>query len=455
MSGGQPTVEDLGATSLPRSGPIGWLQHVLESAGQWPGLYRRALARNRRRTILLTVVTILLITYPLIYRFVLSGISRSVFPLPLPDDTIMVFMLIFAAMALGLNIVIGFAGLLDLGYVAFYALGAYTLGWFGSDLFTGRVDFHFGDWTAIPGLGGIHLNYWLILVLGGVVAAIAGIIIGWPTLRLRGDYLAIVTLGFGEIIPDVFRNADAVAIPKGLQTAPPFLDFEKTNITNGVRGVKQLDRPGFGEEISSWTGGLLPDRFSIVELKPWFYLILIMVLVTVFVNRRLRDSKMGRAWIAVREDEVAASAMGIPLMRTKLWAYGIGAVFGGLAGAFYGAFIGSVFPTSFFFNISILILCMVIVGGMGNIWGVVLGAVVLEYLNLKGLDKIGLRINDAIDLVGIDAQVDIPKYKFLIFGALLVIMMLFRPEGLIPSARRKAEFEEGGQEAVLYGAQQQ
>jgi branched-chain amino acid transport system permease protein len=180
-----------------------------------------------------------------------------------------------------------------------------------------------------------------------------------------------------------------------------------------------------------------------------------MVLVTVFVNARLRDSKMGRAWIAVREDEVAASAMGIPLMRTKLWAYGIGAVFGGLAGAFYGAFIGSVFPTSFFFNISIIILCMVIVGGMGNIWGVVLGATVLEYLNLKGLDKIGVRINDAIDLVGIDSQVDIPKYKFLIFGVLLVVMMLFRPEGLIPSARRKAEFEEGGVDAVLYGAQKQ
>jgi len=145
--------------------------------------------------------------------------------------------------------------------------------------------------------------------------------------------------------------------------------------------------------------------------------------------------------------------MGVPLMRTKLWAYAIGAVFGGLAGAFYGAFIGSVFPTSFFFNISILVLCMVIVGGMGNIWGVVLGAVVLEYLNLKGLDKIGIRLNDGLDLIGVSATVDIPKYKFLFFGVLLVVMMLFRPQGLIPSARRKAEFEEGGEEAVLYGAQ--
>jgi branched-chain amino acid transport system permease protein len=160
---------------------------------------------------------------------------------------------------------------------------------------------------------------------------------------------------------------------------------------------------------------------------------------------------MGRAWIAVREDEIAASAMGVPLMRTKLWAYGIGAVFGGFAGAVYGSFIGSIFPTSFFFNISIIILCMVIVGGMGNIYGVVLGAIVLQWLNLAGLDKIGDRLNDVIHGIGFDGTtVDIPKYKFLIFGVLLVVMMLFRPQGLIPSARRKAEFEEQHEEAVLY-----
>ena len=155
---------------------------------------------------------------------------------------------------------------------------------------------------------------------------------------------------------------------------------------------------------------------------------------------------MGRAWVAVREDEVAASAMGVPLMRTKLWAYAIGAIFGGFAGAFYGSFIGAVFPTSFFFNISVLILCMVIVGGMGNITGVILGAIVLEYLNLKGLDKIGDGINNGIDLVGINSAIDIPKYKFLIFGTLLVTMMLLRPEGLIPSARRKAELHDADAE---------
>jgi len=354
------------------------------------------------------------------------------------DNDTLFNMSIYVMLALGLNVVVGYAGLLDLGYVAFFALGAYTLGWFGSGLFVNR-DIHFLDTNAAR-LPGIHLSFWVVVLLAGAICAFAGVLIGWPTLRLRGDYLAIVTLGFGEIIPDIFRNGD---------------DIAGHNLTNGVRGVTQLDRPGFGEALNGATGGILPVRYTSLELRPWYFTVLAMMLITIFVNLRLRDSKMGRAWIAVREDEIAASAMGIPLMRTKLWAYGIGAVFGGLAGAFYGAFIGSVFPTSFFFNISIIILCMVIVGGMGNIWGVVLGAVVLEYLNLKGLDKIGLRINDAIDLVGIDSQVDIPKYKFLIFGTLLVVMMLFRPEGLIPSARRKAEFEEGGQEAVLYGAQHQ
>jgi branched-chain amino acid transport system permease protein len=284
-----------------------------------------------------------------------------------------------------------------------------------------------------------------------VIAAIFGVIIGWPTLRLRGDYLAIVTLGFGEIIPDVFRNADALPVPKGLQGGFPFLDFEKVNLTSGVRGVRQLDRPGFGEDLSASTGGFLPDRFTSIGLEHWFFTIVALTLITVFVNHRLRDSKMGRAWIAVREDEVAASAMGVPLMRTKLWAYGIGAVFGGFAGSVYGSFIGSIFPSAFVFNISIIVLCMVIVGGMGNIYGVVLGAIVIQYLNLAGLDKIGARLNDVIHGVGFeDVTVEVAKYKFLIFGALLVIMMLFRPEGLIPSARRKAEFEEGGEEAVMY-----
>ena len=353
---------------------------------------------------------------------------------------VVILMLVYVMLALGLNIVVGYAGLLDLGYVAFFALGAYTVGWFASDKFEG-VSWDLVS-TATPDAPGIHVNMWLVILLGGVVAAIAGVIIGWPTLRLRGDYLAIVTLGFGEIIPDVFRNADSLPLPSGITWAPPFLLFTDVNLTNGVRGVRSLDRPGFDEHLDSWTGGVLPDRFNGIELKPWYFTIIAMVLITIFVIRRLERSKMGRAWIAVREDEIAASAMGVPLMRTKLWAYGIGAIFGGLVGAYYGSFIGSVFPTSFSFAISVYVLVMVVVGGMGNIWGVILGALVLEYLNFKGLEKIGDGINNGIDLIGIDKAVDIPRFKQLIFGVLLVLMMTLRPEGFIPSARRKAELHE-------------
>ena len=356
------------------------------------------------------------------------------------DLDVVILMLVYVMLALGLNIVVGYAGLLDLGYVAFFALGAYSVGWFASDKFSG-VSFHFFS-TATEGAAGIHINMWLVILLGGVIAAIAGVIIGWPTLRLRGDYLAIVTLGFGEIIPDVFRNADKLPLPSGLQWSPPFLVFTDVNLTNGVRGVRSLDRPGFGENLDTWTGGALPERFSGIDLNPWYFTIVGMVLLAIFVIHRLERSKMGRAWIAIREDEIAASAMGVPLMRTKLWAYGIGAIFGGLVGAYYGSFIGSVFPTSFSFAISIYVLVMVVVGGMGNIRGVIVGALVLEYLNFKGLEKIGDGINNSIDLIGIDQGVDIPRYKQLIFGLLLVLMMVLRPEGLLPSARRKAELHE-------------
>jgi branched-chain amino acid transport system permease protein len=420
---------------MARAAPSSWL----DRARTWQRTHRFG------KYVLPLALLALFVGYP--YYFDLPGISAvTLDALGLKLDIAFV-MAVYVMLALGLNIVVGYAGLLDLGYVAFYALGAYTVGWFASDRFADSVDFHFGS-TAPSTLPGIHLNFWLVILLAGAVAATAGVIIGWPTLRLRGDYLAIVTLGFGEIIPDVFRNADALPVPDGVRSTPPFIAFTDYNFTDGVRGVRLLDRPGFGGAGAAIG---LPERFTSIDLKPWYFAILALGLLVVLANLRLRSSKMGRAWVAIREDEVAASAMGIPLMRTKLWAYGIGAVFGGFAGAIYGSFIGSIFPTSFFFNISVLILCMVIVGGMGNVYGVVLGAILLEYLNLAGLDKIGLRINEGLDAVGLDATVDIPKYKFLLFGILLVVMMLFRPEGLIPSARRKAEFqEEEGAEPLLY-----
>jgi branched-chain amino acid transport system permease protein len=415
---------------------------------------REALGRNGavKKWWLPALVTVLVFTFPLWGTDEGAPLSfLFVDGLGMTMDTVFQ-MAEYVMLALGLNIVVGYAGLLDLGYVAFYALGAYTLGWFGSSLFANR-DVHVFD-VGNPDIPGIHMSFWIVVILAGIVAAIAGIIIGWPTLRLRGDYLAIVTLGFGEIIPDVFRNGDALPVPQGLQGSPPFLDFQDENITNGVRGITQLDRPGFGETANDATGGLLPDRYSSLptELKPWFYTILIMTLITIYVNIRLRDSKMGRAWIAVREDEVAASAMGVPLMRTKLWAYAIGGIFGGFVGVLHGAFINGIFPTSFSFQISIIVLVMVIVGGMGNIWGVILGAAIIAWLNFVGLGKIGGWVNDGIDLLGVDYTVDIPRYKFGIFGILLVLMMVFRPEGMIPSARRKAEFQEGEGTASLYDA---
>ena len=396
------------------------------------------------------LVTALVVAFPF-YATDEGAPLSSIFVDGLGMDIDTVFQMAeYVMLALGLNIVVGYAGLLDLGYVAFFALGAYTLGWFGSGLFAGQ-NLHFLD-VGNKELPGFHMSFWVVVILAGIVAGIAGIIIGWPTLRLRGDYLAIVTLGFGEIIPDVFRNGDAMPLPDGVKGSIPFVDFSGHNLTNGVRGVTQLDRPGFGETANDATGGVLPDRYSSLptELKPWFYTILIMTLITIFVNIRLRDSKMGRAWIAVREDEVAASAMGVPLMRTKLWAYAIGGIFGGFVGTLHGSFINGIFPTSFSFQISVIVLVMVIVGGMGNIWGVILGASIVSWLNFTGLGKIGDWVNDGIHVFNKGYSVEIPQYKFGIFGIMLILMMLFRPQGLIPSARRKAEFEEGGAEASLY-----
>ncbi len=335
---------------------------------------------------------------------------------------------VYVMLALGLNIVVGFAGLLDLGFVAFYALGAYVVGWFASTHFN-EVSFRL--FSALPQsvsgreLPGIHVSFWLLLIGAGAFAALGGVIIGAPTLRLRGDYLAIVTLGFGEIIPRFFVNGD---------------DILGYNLTNGTIGIKGIDSPGIP---------LVPSRtwqqFGTLDLNPWYYTILVLVLVTIFVNIRLRDSRLGRAWIAVREDETAAAAMGVNLVTTKLWAYALGAVFGGLAGAFYGAFIKSIFPTSFSFNISVLVLCMVILGGMGNIYGVILGAILLQGINFYFLPQINVWVHDIGDALSspLLSNADIPKYNFFLFGILLVVMMLLRPEGIIPNRQRQEELREG------------
>ncbi|MBA3376809.1 MAG: branched-chain amino acid ABC transporter permease [Actinobacteria bacterium] len=350
-----------------------------------------------------------------------------------PPVSIAVVMLVFVMMALGLNIVVGYAGLLDLGYVAFYAVGAYMAAWFASLHFE-DVTFHFGSVGIDRDQPGIHISVWLVLIVAGIVTTVAGILIGLPTLRLRGDYLAIVTLGFGEIIPVFVLNADEQGI-----------GFD---LTHGAFGINPIDSLGFGG--LSAVG--LPEVYRTSENRAqlYFWTALGLVLFTVFCSVRLRDSRLGRAWIAIREDETAAAAMGVPLMRTKTWSYAIGAFFGGVAGAFYAVYKSGAFPSDFYFQFSVFLLCMVILGGMGSIWGVLTGALILSWLDREGLAKIGTWIGD---LSG--QPVDVPKYAFGIYGAIIVTMMLVRPAGLIPERRHKIELEEGVHDTPLYDVQTQ
>jgi branched-chain amino acid transport system permease protein len=335
-----------------------------------------------------------------------------------------VIMIVFTMMAVGLNVVVGYAGLLDLGYVAFYAAGAYTAAWLASQQFE-QVTFHLGSVGLQPTVPGIHLSFWIVLLLAGCFTALVGIAIGLPTLRLRGDYLAIVTLGFGEIIPQFVRNADSI---KGF------------DLTHGAFGISPIDSPGFGETLHDTVGLPLNYQQSTNRAELYFYTAVILLLVTVFVSVRLRDSRLGRAWIAIREDETAAAAMGVPLMRTKTWAYATGAFFGGVAGAYYASFKGGAFPSDFYFNLSVFILCMVILGGIGSVWGAIAGGLFLSYLDQEGLAKIGTQ-------VGIQ---DVPKYNFGIYGLIIVLVMLFRPTGLIPERRHKREMEEGVHDTPFY-----
>jgi branched-chain amino acid transport system permease protein len=316
-----------------------------------------------------------------------------------------------AAMALGLNIVVGFAGLLDLGYVAFYAFGAYCAGWFGSSFFF-KYHVHFGVSAVASRDIGIHLNFVVIMIIAAAMCAVAGIIIGLPTLRLRGDYIAIVTLAFGEIIGVVAVNGQSIHVPPGMQ------------LTAGNFGISAIDPPYFG------VGG----AFTELNLRPWYWLILGILLIVLFVNTRLRDSRLGRAWIALREDEVAAVSMGIPSVKTKLLAYAIGATFGGMSGAFLGTYNTVVSGDDFQFGFSVLILSMVIVGGIGSIWGVVLGGLLLGYINYWLLPSV---LNNVPSHLGLNFQ--LTDVEFGVYGFLLVLVMLLRPQGLLPERRRRLE----------------
>ncbi|MFL5929498.1 MAG: branched-chain amino acid ABC transporter permease [Gaiellaceae bacterium] len=402
---------------------------------------------RRYRTRVLPVVAIAL---AILYPFY----QAKMFTIPVfgvwPDVATGVVMLVFIMMAVGLNIVVGYAGLLDLGYVAFYAMGAYTAAWFSSLQFA-KQNVHFGAVGITPTLPGIHITVWALLALAGVVTAVTGIVIGLPTLRLRGDYLAIVTLGFGEILPQIARNGDN-------------LFGTGFNLTNGPNGITPLDSPGFGNGISNATGGFLPSNYlqccsanvlghQVQSTDVFFWTAILLLLITVFCSLRLQYSRLGRAWIAIREDETAAAAMGVPLMRTKTWAYATGAFFGGVAGAYYASFKSATFPGDFFFNISVFILCMVILGGMGNVWGVIVGAGFLAYLDREGLANTGAWINANVHVGSWHPNIDVPLYASGIYGLIILVVMLFRPEGLIPSRRVAAEMHEGVHDEPLYDAQ--
>ncbi len=333
---------------------------------------------------------------------------------------------VYALFALGLNIVVGFAGLLDLGYVAFFLVGAYVGGWFMSDFAvnvsksTRTINIHLLD-AASAKIPGIHLSFWIVIVIAGVLAALAGVIIGAPTLRLKSDYLALVTLGFGEILPEVFRNSDDV--PPG-----------HLNFTNGTKGIGPVDRVGMGflDRIPG-----IPKTISSNDYRTKYYVILVFCGLFVWVSIKLRDGKLGRAWMAIREDELAASLMGVPLMRTKLWSYAVGAVAGGVGGAFYATIVGTVNVDTFEFSFSIIVLCAVILGGMGNVWGAILGAVVITWFNYTGLTWLGTKVNTAAPDGSYFAKFDFRNLQFMLFGLVLVLMMLFRPDGFIPAARSK------------------
>lgn len=312
--------------------------------------------------------------------------------------------LVYVIMALGLNIVVGYAGLLDLGYVAFWAIGGYCAGWFMSEFFYFLNIHLFGSVPADA--PGIHINFWMVLIIGGFVCALFGVLIGAPTLRLKSDYLALVTLGFGEIIPQVFFNGE---------------NFFGFNISNGTKGIVDVDP--------------IPAGFK--DLGPFDYgwkllLFLFLTAVMVFISLRLRRGRLGRAWLAVREDELAASMMGVPLMRTKLAAYAVGAFAGGLGGVAFATHVDGVYAERFNFAISIFLLAMVVLGGMGNVWGVILGAFVLSWVNGNGLSAFGRVYNDAFG-----TKVDFTSFTFLLFGLVLIFMMLFKREGFIPESRMK------------------
>ena len=308
--------------------------------------------------------------------------------------------ILYCFLALGLNIVVGFAGLLDLGYIAFYAVGAYVYALLASP--------HFN----------VHLPFWVILPIGAAFACLFGVLLGTPTLKLRGDYLAIVTLGFGEIIRIFLNNLS-----------------QPVNITNGAQGVYMIDPFRIGS--FSFAKPEVIAGLSFSGPVKYYYILLAFLVASIVINLRLQDSRIGRAWEAIREDEVAARAMGINTRNIKLLAFAMGASFGGIAGGMFSAIQGFISPESFILTESVMVLSMVVLGGMGNIWGVILGAVLLSFVP----EILRYTVTPVQEALFGRTLLDPEVIRMLLFGLALVLMMLFRPAGILPSAVRKRELE--------------
>lgn len=332
--------------------------------------------------------------------------------------------MVWIAMALGLNIVVGYAGLLDLGYVAFWAIGGYVAGWLMSAPWDHNLNFKFAAPVGLTSVGGVHISFWIVLIVSGGVCVLAGILIGAPTLRLRGDYLALVTLGFGEMVRQIAQNGKIAGF----------------NLTNGDAGIPAVDPIGTGP--LHYVG--VPPVLGAFATT-WKLLVLALIVsACLFISLRIRGGRLGRAWLAIREDELAASMMGVSLVKSKLSAYAVGAFFGGLGGVAYASGItGAVSPSKFDFSISITVLLMVVLGGMGNVWGVMIGALILSWVNSTGLNQIGITWDN------ITGRNDVANFKanqFGLFGIVLVLMMLFRREGILPERRMKALMSEPSRE---------
>lgn len=317
------------------------------------------------------------------------------------------FAALYVMLALGLNLVVGFAGLLDLGYIAFFAVGAYTFALLASPHLTD----HFPALAhAFP--GGLHVPIWCAIPLGATLAAGFGIVLGAPVLKLRGDYLAIVTLGFGEIIRIFLNNLNA-----------------PLNLTNGPQGITLIDPIRVGK--LSLDQGVQVGGFTFSSLQLYYYVFLLMAVLSTIVCLRLQDSRIGRAWMAMREDEMAAKAMGIPVRNMKLLAFAMGATFGGVSGSLFAAFQGFVSPESFSLMESVIVLSMVVLGGLGHIPGVILGAVILSVFP----EVLRHTVTPLQDMLFGHVLIDAEVLRLLLYGVALVLIMLLRPRGLWPAAQ--------------------